>query len=59
VPIPSSDQLYAAMQAQLDPGRLVYRVVPHQGHAGDPLYADSILAEIRDWMSAQLLSPLP
>ena len=56
VPIPSSNRLYAAMQAQLDSGRLVYRVVPRQGHASDPLYADSIREEIQSWMSDQLRS---
>ena len=54
VPIPSSHRLYAAMREHLDPGRLVYRVVPHQGHASDPLYADSILREIEEWMATQL-----
>jgi acetyl esterase/lipase len=54
VPIPSSNRLYAAMQAQLDPGRLVYRQIPRQGHASDPLYADSILREIEEWMARQV-----
>lgn len=54
VPIPSSNRLYASMGEVLDPERVVYRVVPHMGHASDPLYADSILAEIEAWMAAQL-----
>ncbi len=54
VPIPSSNRLYADMQKVLDPGRLVYRVVPHMGHASDPLYADAILEEIEAWMAEQL-----
>ena len=37
-----------------DPQRVVYRVVPHMGHASDPLYAESVLEEIEIWMAAQL-----
>ena len=54
VPIPSSNRLYASMGEVLDPQRVVYRVVPHMGHASDPLYADAVLAEIEAWMTAQL-----
>ena len=54
VPIPSSNRLYASMGEVLDPQRVVYRVVPHMGHASDPLYAESVLEEIEIWMAAQL-----
>ena len=54
VPIPSSNRLYAGMRENLDQDRLVYRMAEHMGHASDPLYADSILAEIEAWMAAQL-----
>ena len=43
VPIPSSNRLYASMGEVPDQERLVYCVVPHMGHASDPLYAGSIL----------------
>ena len=39
VPIPSSNRLYASMGEVPDQERLVYCVVPHMGHASDPLYA--------------------
>ena len=54
VPIPSSHRLYACMQEQLGPDRAFFRIVPHQGHASDPLYGDAILEEIQSWMAARL-----
>ena len=49
VPIPSSDRLAEACRTALD-GRIVYRVLPHMGHASDPLYSDEVLGEIARWL---------
>ena len=49
VPIPSSERLAEACRQALE-GRIVYRVVPHMGHASDLLYDDAVLEDIAAWL---------
>lgn len=53
VPLASSQRLYSCLAEVLGQDHVSFRIEPNMGHASDPLYADTVLSEIDEWMSGK------
>ena len=54
VPILQSERLYESLSERLGEENVVYQIVKNAGHAGDIMYTDQELSQIRDYLMENL-----